>query len=119
GGDRIGVVGKAEIRRRVGGATAAGCVPGDDVVLMGQALQLGGSRSVRRSNRRAAAPEEPPPRRGGRQRSRRAARPAPWRLPPPQGHYARDSHERNGVSSDLPCRAPGVVTPPEPPRGRA
>lgn len=30
GGDRIGVVGKAETRWRVSGAAAAGCVPGDE-----------------------------------------------------------------------------------------
>ena len=40
GGHGIGVIGKAEIPCRVSGATAAGCVPGDDVVVMGQALQL-------------------------------------------------------------------------------
>src|SRR5262245_36734935 len=29
---------------------------------------------------------------------------------PPQRHYARDSHERNGASSDLPCRAASVTS---------
>ncbi len=119
GGDRIGVVAKAEIRYRVGGATAAGCVPGDDVVLTGQALQLGGPGAP--VAQAAVQQHQGSPRPGTAVGNGPDGRldPVHGHFLPSAGHYARGSHERTGASSDLPCRAtsvpslamPGIAAP--------
>ena len=93
-GDRIGVVGKARIRCRVGGATAAGRIPGDDVVLTGQGLQLG-AQERRSLKPPCSSTSGAPPPRGGRQRPRWASRP---------GAFPR-SPLRKGTTPETPTSA--------------